>query len=217
MKTELILTFAHDLRSCLRSIVVAAQRVEREPGELSVASRARLEEVLAAARRQEELIAAVVEYDQANLAGDPPLALRLIIQTACMKVDAYRQARGGVITFDSKAIPKVLAASGMSRVLEKILHNSLKFQTADAHPLVRLDLSKDDDGRITISVRDNGIGIEPAYWELVLEPFKRLNPASQFAGSGMGLAICKRLLESIGGAIRIDGGGVVISVPKLQP
>lgn len=217
MKTELILTFAHDLRSCLRSIVVATQRIEREPEELSVASRARLDEVLAAAKRQEDLIASVVEYDQANLAGDPPLALRLVIQTACMKVDAYRQARGGVITFDSQAIPKVPVASGLSRVIEKILHNGLKFQPAGKHPLVRVEASENDVGGIAITVHDNGIGIEPAYRQSVLEPFKRLNPATEFPGSGLGLAICQRLVESIGGNLRIDDGGVIIILPKREP
>ena len=220
--SALILTFAHDLRVPLRSIVMTTQRIQRRPEELSAEIKTKLEEILVAARKQEELIAAVVEYDQSlhpGLSGDTPLALRLAIQTACMKVDAYRQARGASVTFDSEALPRVMVPSGISRVVEKVLHNSLKFQLADTTPVVRVEASQDADGRITIRVHDNGIGIESAYRMSVFEPFKRLNSAVDYPGSGLGLSICRRLLESIRGTIRIeDSLGLVlaISFPKWE-
>ena len=173
--------------------------------------------------RQDELIASVVEYDQARevgLAGDTPLALRLAIQTACLSVDAYRKQRDGIIRFEPGAVPRVLAPSGIARVIEKLLHNSLKFQAAGASPLVDVEAWEAPPDSIVIRVADNGLGVEPEYRETVLEPFKRLNPASDYPGSGMGLSICARLIESIGGGVGIEDRGpdpgvaVVVRFPK---
>lgn len=221
--SALLLTFAHDLRVPLRSIVMTAQRIQRRPEEFSAETRSKLDEILAAARRQEELIAAVVEYDQAlqpGLASDTPLALRLAIQTACMKVDAYRQACQGTVAYDADAVPKVLVPSGISRVIEKILHNSLKFHSAGSPPVVHVDVSEDSTGGITITVQDQGIGIEPVYREAIFQPFRRLNPASEYPGSGLGLSICQRLVESVGGTIRVgdldEGLSMVIRIPKWE-
>ena len=138
--SRLIASFAHDLRASLRSIMMNVQRLQRRPPEeLTPETQARLDEILAAARRQEELIASVVEFDQAQYPGmgaDSPLPLRIVIQTACMKVDALRQAKKGSISFDSAAVPVVLVPSLLSRAIEKVLDNSLKFNPAGQTPQV---------------------------------------------------------------------------------
>ena len=211
METEassaLISTFAHDLRAPLRSMMMTVQRIQRSQEALSAETQTKLDEILKAARRQEELISSVVEYDQAQnpgLVDDGLLQLRLAIQTACMKVESYRQAKNGTITVDLEAVPRTLVPSGIARVIEKILHNSLKFQTVDATPVVLLEASQDEGGVINVRVTDNGIGIEAAYRDVVFEPFKRLNANSEFPGSGLGLSTCRRLISSVGGSIYID-------------
>ena len=221
--SALIITFAHDLRQPLRSMVMAAQRIQRKSTEISDETREKLDEILAAARKQDELIASVVEYDQALQVGDDsPLALRLTLQTACMKVDAFRKQKQGAIHVDTEAVPRVLAPTGLGRVLEKVLHNSLKFHAPENIPRVELEISEDEPGIVGIRVSDNGIGIEPQYREVVFEPFKRLNPASDYPGSGLGLSICRRLMDTMQGTIRLDGGrngsGVMVSIgfPRLE-
>ena len=216
----LIATFAHDLRVPLRSIVMSTQRIQRRPEELSVEIRAKLDEILTAARRQEELISSVVEYDQAldpGLTYDSPLALRLALQTAGMKVDAYRQAKGGVLTFDYDNAPRVQVPAGIARVVEKVLHNALKFHPAGASPVVDVQAAESADGRVSIVIRDNGMGVETQYIPLVFQPFQRLNSPAEFPGSGLGLSTSQRLLHSIGGTIEISGTGgtvVTLSFPK---
>jgi signal transduction histidine kinase len=223
--SALIMTFAHDLRQPLRSIVMSAQRLQRDLQEVSPDSKAKLDEILAAARRQDELITSVVEYDQAlhpGLAGDAPLALRLAIQTACMKIDAFRLAHRGSIRFEPDVVPKMLAPSGMSRVVEKILHNSLKFHAQERSPLVEIQALEATGGLIEIRVSDQGIGVEPRFREMVFEPFKRLNPGSDYPGSGLGLSTARRLLDSIQGTIRFEdreptpGAMVIVSFPRLE-
>ena len=218
--SALIATFAHDLRVPLRSIMMTTQRIQRTGELLNDDTRAKLEQILTAARRQEELIVSVVEYDQAlkpGLAGDNLLALRLAIQTACLKVDAYRLARVGTIVFETDAIPRVLVPAGISKVVEKILHNGLKFHPLGNRPKVHVEAVDGEAGAVTIRVSDNGLGIGTAHRELVFEPFQRLNSISDYPGSGLGLSTCRRLLESIGGKIGIEGTAgstLAVTLPK---
>ena len=223
--SALVMTFAHDLRQPLRSILMATQRLQRSPEALSDEVKAKLDEIIAAARRQEELIASVVEYDQALQPGltlDTNLALRLVIQTACMKIDSFRKVREGAIRYEPDSVPPVSAPSGLSRVLEKILHNRLKFHSPGNSPKVDVKVLEQGYDVISVRVCDDGIGIEPQYREAVFQPFKRLNPASEYPGSGMSLATCRRLMESIRGTIRFEdhqsdqGATVMISFPMLK-
>ena len=201
------------------------QRIQRRPEDLSPDTRTKLDEVIAAAKRQEELIADAVEYDQAavvGLAGDTPIPLRLAIQGAMMKLEVLRKSSSGLIAFDPEAIPCAVVAPGVTRIVEKLLHNSLKFVPAGASPVVRIEVSEEpSSAHLTIRIHDQGIGIEPQYYEAVFEPFKRLNPASQYPGSGLGLSICRRLAESIHGSVQVMNNGpvgttVAVSIPKLD-
>ena len=223
--SDFLMTFAHDLRQPLRSIMMSAQRMQRGQEELSLEMRAKVEEIAAAARRQEELIASVVEYDQALASAssaDSPLPVRLAIQTACMKVDAFRQAQQGLIQFDAQQVPRVLVSPELARVLEKCLHNGLKFHTSDSSPRVTVQVSETSGDLVVVRVSDWGLGIETEYREAVFEPFKRLNANSDFPGSGLGLATCRRLVHAMKGTIRFEDNGsgqgvsLVVILPRLE-
>ena len=106
LSSDLIVTFAHDLRQPLRTIMMQAQRIQRQGGEgVSGETNTRLDQIVAAARAQEELIASVVEYDQAGqqsggFESARLLPIKVVIQTACMKVENYRRQCDGVIRFE---------------------------------------------------------------------------------------------------------------------
>jgi signal transduction histidine kinase len=198
------MAFAHDLRQPLRSIVMTTQRIQRNTAatELGPETMTKLDEVLAAARKQEELIASAVECEQARetgLAADTLLSLKLVLQTACLKVDAFRQSQAGTVHIpEPAAMPQRMAPAGVARVIEKVLHNSLKFHLAGAPPVVVIAISEDAaTGMIEMRISDQGLGIDPQYRQAVFEPFKRLNPASDYPGSGLGLPTSRRLIESI--------------------
>lgn len=202
-----VLTFAHDLRQPLRAIMLQVQRIQRQDEALSPSTREKLDEILISARKQEELIASVVEYDQAiqhGLGGEAPIALTLVIRTAFNKVDAFRQLQKGAIHFDPATFPAVAVQPGIATVLEKILHNSLKFHVKDEAPELALEACAEHPGMLCLKVIDNGPGIEPQYREAVFEPFKRLHPSSEYPGCGLGLSTCIRLIESIGGTIKFE-------------
>lgn len=198
--------FAHDLRQHLRAISVATQRIQRQDGEnLNPGIAGRLEEVLAAVRRQEQLISSAVDYGEAK---EPPsgsmMPLPLVLQTACLKVDEFRKERGGAIRLESGHIPGVKVAPGLAKAFEKIMHNGMKFCPAGEAPEMRVIASCEDAGTVRIEFADEGLGIEAAYRERVFEPFQKLMPG-EYPGSGMGLSIAKNLIEAAGGTISIAG------------
>lgn len=196
---------AHDLRHPLRLMVATVQRVMRQEGaQLPEETRAQLNGVIAAARQQDELLSAAVEYEAA---GNPDrvatLPLSALIQAACWKVDAYRKARGGVITGPAGASPTQVPAAAVM-ALEKVLHNALKYQQPGGRPEVRLEAEETEEGEVAIRVSDNGVGIETAYREKIFEPLTRLHARSEFEGFGLGLATARRLLIALGGSIAIE-------------
>lgn len=217
-------TLAHDLLQPLRAIVVNVQRIQRSEEAQSAETKARLDAVLSAAKDQEEIIASVLEHDNAlqpDWTGDEGGPLALSIQAACLKLDAYRILQQGTIKI-AKPLPPAVVPTGIARVLEKVLHNSLKFRGSDMAPVVEVEAWEEEPGAIAIRVTDNGIGVEPKYRSLVFQPFSRLNAKSSFPGPGMGLAICLRLMECMGGTIAFEdparppGANVIIRFPSKE-
>lgn len=215
--------FAHDLRQPLRAIMVSIQQIQRQNPPLPSESLTRLDELLAAARRQEELIASVLEFDMAlrdGLPADTPMPLSLILEAAVHKVEPYRKLRNGIIRVGD--CPSTFASARIAKALEKLLHNALKFQAPDATPTVYLDATADEDSPIVVRVTDNGVGIEAQYRESVFEPFSRLHPASAYPGAGLGLSICRLILESLHGTVAFEepagprGALAVIRVPAAS-
>jgi signal transduction histidine kinase len=214
-------TLAHDLLQPLRAIVVNVQRIQRTDEAQSEEIKARLDAVLSAARDQEEVIASLVEYDsvsQENWTGDDDSPLFLSIQAACLKLDPYRKQQNGRIDV-VKPLPTLTVPSSITRVLEKVIHNSLKFREGEIAPVVGIEALEEVPGSLTIRITDNGMGVDAKYRNLVFQPFARLNTKSTFPGAGMGLAISLRLMECIGGTITFEdpagptGSNVILRFP----
>ncbi|MEC8664917.1 MAG: CHASE domain-containing protein [Pseudomonadota bacterium] len=93
----------------------------------------------------------------------------------------------------------------MTRLLQNLVGNAIKYQPEDAHPKIRVSSEEKEDLWL-ISVTDNGIGIDEKYGQKIFEPFERLHGKSEYSGTGMGLAICKRIVEDFGGTIWIKSG-----------
>lgn len=220
MATErgLVGPFAHDLRQWLRVIMGTAQRMQRQGGGgLEAEAAARLEEIVQAARRQDELIASVVEYDQAlEPEAGGMIPLRLAVQSACMRMESWRAQSGGVLRFDRTAAPEAPVPAAIAKVVERVLHNALKFHAEGEAPVVEIEASEGAAGMIVIRVRDAGIGVDPKYHEMVFEPFRRLHPVAVYPGAGMGLAICRRRMEAMGGTIRFEDTGSAGSVVRIE-
>ncbi len=221
-EAELLHTFAHDLRHPLRVMLMQAQRLQRRRDGLEDDIRERLVEMEAAARTQDELIRAVVEFYDARSHGMDTgtlVSLRNALQTACMKVDAYRETQHGRITVDEQSVPHVKVPSGLAVVLEKLMHNALKFHVKSEAPIVQITAAESDGG-YEVTIVDKGIGIEPEFQGKVFAPFLKLNSPEEYPGYGMGLATARCLMESIGGGIlfpETDAPGLKVRVEWPKP
>ena len=87
-------------------------------------------------------------------------------------------------------------------MFQNLISNGIKFR-GDRPPQIHVSARRDAD-RWVFAVRDNGIGIEQQYWEQIFVIFQRLHTRQKYAGTGIGLAICKRIVERHGGRIWLD-------------
>lgn len=109
----------------------------------------------------------------------------------------------GAVVMRGSRLPQVMGDSvQLARLFQNLIINSIKYRSASPP---RIDISAERQGNDwQIAVRDNGIGIEPKYAEKVFGIFRRLHTRAERAGSGMGLAICKKVVTRHGGRIWVD-------------
>ena len=109
----------------------------------------------------------------------------------------------------------------MQQLFSNVIDNALKFHRGGVSPVVNLGTSIEDDGKFVISIEDNGIGINKEYADRIFKPFERVHERSVYEGSGIGLAICKKIVTRHGGHITFKNkstNGVIfyITLPEKQ-
>jgi light-regulated signal transduction histidine kinase (bacteriophytochrome) len=112
------------------------------------------------------------------------------------------QESGALVTHDP--LPKVMADEiQLIQLFQNLIGNAVKYQSHGA-PQVHISAARDDLKRWVFSVRDNGLGIDPQYFARIFGMFQRLHKREEFAGTGVGLAICKKIVERHGGSIWVE-------------
>ncbi|MGZ7049499.1 MAG: sensor histidine kinase, partial [Methanobacterium sp.] len=111
--------------------------------------------------------------------------------------------------------------SQITRVFQNLIGNALKFQKKDIPPKIHIKAPKEGNEYI-FSVHDNGIGMEKQYSDHIFEVFKRLHPIGEYEGTGIGLAIVKRIIERHGGRIWVEselgeGSTFYFAIPIVRP
>ena len=122
---------------------------------------------------------------------------------------------GAVITYD--VLPVVMGNSlQLTQLFQNLIDNAIKFQGEES-PQIHVSAKKEKNEWV-FSVRDNGIGIEPEFFKKIFIIFQRLHSREEYSGTGIGLAICKKIVEYHGGCIRVEselekGSGFYFSIP----
>jgi light-regulated signal transduction histidine kinase (bacteriophytochrome) len=131
-----------------------------------------------------------------------PLDLQGVLEYVKANLKTSIEESKAAITADP--LPTVTAdASQMRQVFQNLLANALKFRADDRPPEIHIGVAKKD-GMWVIQVRDNGIGIDPKQVNRVFVVFQKLHSRQKYAGSGIGLAICKKIVERHGGRICVE-------------
>jgi light-regulated signal transduction histidine kinase (bacteriophytochrome) len=143
-------------------------------------------------------------YARAGAAPKPSeVNLNTIVQWAMLNLDqAIRDAGARIVC---RPLPEAIVdESEFVQLFQHLLTNALKYRSAEP-PEIEISATTED-GASVISVRDNGSGIEPKYHQQVFVPFKRLH-ARELSGSGLGLALCRKIIEAHGGKIWVESDG----------
>ncbi|MCP1375494.1 PAS domain S-box protein [Dyella lutea] len=203
---------SHDLQEPLRKIQAFSDRLQsRLAGQLDESSSDYLQRMGDAASRMQTLIDDLLAYSRVGTrpAALVPVDLSAELATVLDDLDARVQEAGARI--DTGPLPKLQAdPSQMRQLLQNLLANALKFRAPDRPCLVRISARPLGEAGITterweISVQDNGIGFDPSYVERIFAPFQRLHPRNVYPGTGIGLAIVRRIVERHGGTVWAEG------------
>jgi two-component system sensor kinase FixL len=201
-------TVSHDLKAPLITIRGFADYLLRDVDE------GRLDRVRADARRIADaaaqmrlLLDHLVELSQAGRGAGPPAAVPLETAVAeALRLVEGRRARSGVHVDLGKGLPVVFGDhSRLVQLFQNLLDNAVKFSAGVDEPRVTVEVAPGAPGEATVVVRDNGRGIPPAHHQRVFGLFEKLDPRTE--GTGVGLAVVKRIVESHGGRARVESRG----------
>ncbi len=194
---------SHDLNEPLRTIsnfvTMPAQRYE---GALDAEAQEYITFAVDGAQRMQQMIRDLLAYTRAGRtpefeAVDCEALLARVVESVQLKIAEC----GAVITHDP--LPIVHGdPTRLGLVLQNLIGNALKF-CGQALPQIHVSAQRDDN-HWRLSVRDNGIGIDPAQAERIFQVFQRLHTRSEYPGTGIGLAICKKIVEQHGGRIWME-------------
>lgn len=193
---------SHDLQEPVRTISTYLQRLEKREGErLDADSRASIGLMLGAAKRMRALIRDLLDYSRIERRGKP---LEPMDSAAAVKV-ALADLNGQVSETRSdiavSPLPTVLGDPlQIAVVFRNLLSNAIKYRHPDRRPEIRVGAERRD-GQWEFLVEDNGIGIESQYLDRIFDIFERLHRDDEYEGTGIGLAICEKIVGRHGGTV----------------
>jgi len=211
---------SHDLREPLRQVVNFVEIfTSRNPG-LDAASARHLRSVAQGATRMYHLLDTLIEYARVDRTRRVavPVSLRVIVDDVTRDLATTIEATGAEVTVGE--LPEIAAnASQLSLLFRNLIANSLQYRSDTRRPAIHVTATRSDVEWI-VSVADNGIGFEPEYREKIFIMFERLHGQEHYPGDGMGLAICRRIVEQHGGRMWADsqpdrGAVFYFSVPAV--
>ncbi len=195
---------SHDLQEPLRAMTGMVQLLgNKYKGQLDERADEYIGHAVEAASRMQALINDLLAYSRVGSRGKPlePVPASDCLQTALRNLLVSIRESGAIITCDD--LPTVHADSvQLIQLFQNLVGNGIKFRGA-REPRIHVSATQLKDSW-RFSVRDNGIGIEPQYFERIFLVFQRLHTRREYAGTGIGLALCKKIVERHGGAIWVE-------------
>ena len=214
---------SHDLQEPLRKVASFCQLLaQRYDDKLDDRGRQYIDYAVDGAKRLQILINELLAFSRVGRATDVrvrlPMAAALDAAIAALAVTI--EESGAVIERPNR-LPDVMAdPTLMALVWQNLLGNAIKFRVPDSPPVVRVTAAERADGGWLFGVADNGIGIPPEFAEKVFVIFQRLHSRDAYTGTGIGLALCKRIIGHHGGDISLDtdydgGTRICFTLPSI--
>ncbi len=213
---------SHDLQEPLRKVTAFGNMLKQKCGSsLGEQGNDYMARILKANQRMQSLLTALLEYSRLSTKTNPFVEVNLsnLIGEVLSDLEIRIAKTGGQVHV---GILPVISAdpTQMRQLFQNLIGNALKFHKEGEKPLIKIQSSTNKQ-MIRISVEDNGIGFDEKHLERIFAPFQRLHGRSEYEGTGMGLAICKKIVERHGGSITAKstpgkGSLFVIDLPLRQ-
>ncbi len=227
---------SHDLQEPLRKIQTFGDRLKTRVEAAKVEdARDYLERMLNAAARMQKLIADLLTFSRVISSSQPFVPVDLNVITKEVLSDLEVRIERTKANIEVGPLPTIDAdPMQMRQLLQNLISNSLKFQPPDASPLVKIQAQvlkrpfscaknpTPDDEVCELTVQDNGSGFEERFLERIFAVFQRLHGRSEYEGTGVGLAVCRRITDRHGGTISAkskpnEGATFIVTLPAHQP
>jgi light-regulated signal transduction histidine kinase (bacteriophytochrome) len=213
---------SHDLQEPLRMIGSYTQLLERRYGDrLDQDAREFMGFIVDGATRMKQLIEDLLAYSRVGTRGKEmrPLQAQAVLDKALVNLRAAIEQSAAAVTHGS--LPEVNADdTQLAQLLQNLVANAIKFRKRNEAPRIHVGV-EDAGDEWRFSVADNGIGIEPQYFERIFLVFQRLHTQDEYPGTGIGLAICRKVVERHRGRIWVEsaygeGSTFHFTLPKIQ-
>ncbi len=213
---------SHDLQEPLRKVLAFGDRLVNKYGDtLDETGKDYLKRMRDASQRMQTLINDLLTFSRVSTRAQPfaRVDLNEIIEEVVSNLENQIDRTQGKVEFGK--LPVIEAdPTQMYQLLQNLINNGLKFHQEEVPPVIRVSASNARE-RCKITVKDNGIGFEMQYLDRIFKPFQRLHGRQEYEGSGMGLAICRRIVERHSGEITAysapgDGSAFIITLPMHQ-
>ena len=195
---------SHDLQEPLRMVASYTQLLARRyKDKLDADANDFINFAVDGANRMQTLINDLLTFSRVGTRGKPFVAtdINLILERICKNLEVSIQESGAVIAYDSLPTLNV-DKTQIEQLFQNLISNAIKFRN-EKSPDIRVR-AEQKEKKWQFSISDNGIGFKPEYKDRIFTIFQRLHGKEEYPGTGIGLAICKKIVERHGGQIRVE-------------
>lgn len=207
---------SHDLNEPLRKIISFGNRLMGATQELDADAKAYAEKMQDSAKRMQSMIDDLLKYSMVSVRGEPfrPIDLNKIVRDVIEDLETSINEKNGVIRIEG--LPTLEADPiQMRQLFQNLISNAFKFHDKEKVPKVELIAKPVKKDLWDIQIKDNGIGLDGKHNENIFQPFFRLHGRSAYEGSGIGLAICKKIVTRHNGKIEVSNSDEKGSIFKV--
>lgn len=214
---------SHDLQGPIRKINIFTESLLTHAEPLTTESQDYLKRIQRTATKMTELVTSLLAFSRVNRTGlvSKKVNLRELTEEVILELAFEIESAEALIENAVTDIALEANPTQVRQLLDNLLRNALKFRKKDVTPVITISSSLVNTMRCELVVEDNGIGFDDEHKRLIFEVFERLHSVKEYPGSGIGLAICKKIVDRHGGEITVEsepgiGSKFMIQLP-LKP